>query len=125
MGLLQIVTLRLPVSEAFSSGEVSYYVQDDKVTFEKVLLASKGMNLAGLGTLDLTKREISMQMVTASPQGFSIPLLSPLLEGLRGQLLQIEVLGPLDQPIIRPLPLGAITGPLARLVDQIRQQSDK
>ncbi|MEI7766405.1 MAG: hypothetical protein WCJ97_03085 [Phycisphaerae bacterium] len=125
MGLLQIVTLRLPVSEAFSSGEVSYYVQDDKVTFEKVLLASKGMNLAGLGTLDLTKREISMQMVTASPQGFSIPLLSPLLEGLRGQLLQIEVLGPLDQPIIRPLPLGAITGPLARLVDQIRQKSDK
>ena len=39
----QIVTLRLPVSKAFDRASMSYYLRDDKVTFEQILLESPGI----------------------------------------------------------------------------------
>ena len=47
MGLMQVVTLRLPVARAFNQAAMSYYLRDNKVTFEKFLLESPSINLAG------------------------------------------------------------------------------
>src|SRR6185295_10776847 len=50
MGLMQIATLRLPVAKSFNSATMSYYLRNNEVSFEKILLESSGINIAGLGT---------------------------------------------------------------------------
>lgn len=116
MGLMQIASLRLPLSGNFEGASMSYYLRDNKITFERILLESKGMNLAGAGTLSLADKSIDMRFVTESPADNTIPLLSPLMRGVRNQLLQIQVSGNIEAPKIQPVPLDAVGSTLQLLI---------
>lgn len=116
MGLMQLVTLRIPVSGAFTNAHMSYYIRDNKVTFEKILLGSAGVNLAGLGTLSLKDRQLDLRLVTESPSAFKIPV----VDVLRSQLLQLQVTGPVESPKIIPIPLDAVSNTLQMLLPKLK-----
>ena len=116
MGLMQIVTLRLPTAKAFSSAQMTYYLRDNKVTFERILLESSGFNLAGSGTLGLKDRELDLGFVTETPHEIYFPLWTPFWKGIQNQILQIHVTGPIDSPEIRPVALDAVGSTLRLLL---------
>ncbi len=116
MGLMQVATLRLPVARSFQQASMSYFLRNDRITFERILLESPGINLAGLGTVSLATRELNMSFITQTPNEFWIPGLSDLLGGLRNQLLELSVTGTLDTPKITPVPLSAISRLLRALL---------
>jgi hypothetical protein len=91
---------------------MSYYIRDDKVTFEKIILQSSGVNLAGLGTLTIKDHQIDLRFVTESPSDIKIPL----IDAVRNQLLQLQVVGPIDAPRIIPIPLDAVSSTLELLL---------
>lgn len=116
MGLMQVATLRLPVARSFDGASMTYYLRDDRVTFEKILLESKGINLAGAGTLSLEKRGLDLTFVTESPNDWNLPILSPILKQTRRELLQLSVTGTVDNPKVTPVPLSGITTTLRNLL---------
>lgn len=116
MGLMQVATLRLPVARAFQQASMSYFLRNDQITFERILLESQGINLAGLGTVSLSSREMDMSFITESPNEVNIPLLTPLFGGIRSGLLELSVTGPIDSPRITPVPLSAISNLLRALL---------
>jgi hypothetical protein len=116
MGLMQVATLRLPVARSFDGASMTYYLRDDRVTFEKILLESKGINLAGAGTLSLDKHGLDLTFVTESPNDWNIPILSPILKQTRRELLQLSVTGTVDNPRVTPVPLSGITSTLRNLL---------
>ena len=116
MGLMQVATLRLPVSSAFDRASMSYYLRDDKITFERILLESPGINLAGLGTLSLADKNINMTLVTESPNEFNIPFLTFFIQSARNELFQLSVTGPVDNPKIVPVPLSSLAKTLQNVL---------
>ncbi len=116
MGLMQIVTLRLPVSGAFKNASMSYYLRDNKITFEKILFESPGINLAGLGTLSLQDRKLDLNFVTESPKEMSLPIIFDITKFIRDQILQIQVTGTVENPRIQPVQLNALTAPIRELL---------
>ncbi len=121
LGLMQIATLRLPVSGAFNRASMNYYLRDDKITFEHILLESDGINLAGMGTLSLQDKSLAFTFVTETPKEFHLPFLSELIKATRNQLLQLSVTGNLDDPKVMPVPLSAVTKTLQALLPKKKE----
>ncbi len=111
MGLLQIATLRLPVSSAFDRAKVSYTIQGNSVKFSKIQLHSPGVDLLGQGTMDLNNQHVDLELITQSPSGTSIPILGLFVGMARSQLLQLHVHGPISHPHITPIPLRILALP--------------
>lgn len=116
MGLMQIATLRLPVANSFQQATMSYYLRNDEITFERILLESQGINLAGLGTVRIKDRNLNLSFVTESPHELFIPILSPIIRETRNELLQLSVTGTIDNPRITPVPLSAISNTLRAIL---------
>ncbi len=111
MGLLQIATLRLPVSSAFDRAKVDYTIQGNSVKFSKIQLHSPGVDLLGQGTMDLNNQHVDLELITQSPSGTSIPILGLFVGMARSQLLQLHVHGPISHPHITPIPLRILALP--------------
>jgi hypothetical protein len=125
MGLMQVATLRLPVARAFDRAEMSYFLRDNKVTFEKILLQSPSINLAGTGTLSLKDKALDLNFVTESPNEVKLPIISPIINTIRSELLQLAVTGTIDNPKVTPVPLSALSAPLRALLPHRQQASEK
>lgn len=111
MGLLQIATLRLPVSSAFNRAKIYYTIRGNSVEFRKIRLHSPGVDLLGQGRMDLTNQQVDLELITQSPSGTSIPLLGLFVGLARSQLLQLHVHGPISHPHITPIPLRILAFP--------------
>ena len=116
MGLMQVATLRLPVARSFQRASLSYFLRNDAITFERILLESAGINLAGMGTVSLSTHALDMSFVTESPHEITIPILTPIIQQTRNELLQLSVTGTLDNPKITPVPLSAISNLLRSIL---------
>ena len=116
LGLIQVVTLRLPVASSFQLASTSYYLRNDDITFERILLESPGINLAGMGTVSLATRKLDMSFITETPNEINIPILTPITREIRNEILEIAVGGTIDKPEINPVPLSAISNFLRSLL---------
>ena len=79
--------------------------------FRRMLLLADALAIAGafVLTVSLSTREMDMSFVTESPHEISIPILTPILQETRNELLQLSVTGTLENPKITPVPLSAIS----------------
>ena len=111
MGLMQIVTLRLPISSDFKHADVRYVINNNIVRFKPISLSSPGVNLVGEGDLNLKTTDINLRLLTQSPHGTRVPLLGFLFGLARSQLLELRVSGTLAHPVIAPVPLRFLTWP--------------
>jgi hypothetical protein len=123
MGLMQVATLRLPVANSFRQASTSYYLRNDEITFERILLESKGINLAGMGTVSIADRQLDMSFITESPNEINIPILTPITREIRNGILELSVSGTLDKPEINPVPLSAISNLLRSLLPQAQSRA--
>jgi AsmA-like C-terminal region len=112
MGLLQITTLRLPISSAFDHARITYNLNGNIVTFNSIELNSPGVDLTGGGTVDLGSRQLSLNMFTQTPSGLDIPVLGDVLNVFQQQLLELRIRGTIDDPAIVPIPLHILTWPV-------------
>ncbi len=111
MGLMQIVTLRLPISSDFKHADVRYVIGNNVVRFNPISLSSPGVNLVGEGSLNLKTTDINLRLLTQSPHGTRVPLLGFLFGLARSQLLELRVSGTMAHPVIVPVPLRFLAWP--------------
>ncbi len=111
MGLLQVATLRLPVSHAFQFCKIVYSIDHGTIHFKKIILTSPGVNLDGHGNLHLASQRLRLTLVTHSPHGTRIPVLGLLFGLVRSQLLQLQVYGTLQHPMVMPTALNILELP--------------
>ncbi len=124
MGLMQLATLRMPVARAFDRAAMSYFLRDNKVTFERILLESPSINLAGSGTMSLKDKGLNINFVTESPHEFHLPVISPIISQIRDELLQLSVTGTIDNPKVTPVPLSDLSAPLRALLPHRQEASE-
>jgi hypothetical protein len=108
MGLLQITHLSLPVTRSFDQALISYYVQDQLVTFERLLLASDTMQLSGRGTMKYDTQALDLTLTSSNPGGLKLGPVTDLIDSVRDQLVTIRVTGTLTEPETRVQQLSGL-----------------
>jgi hypothetical protein len=116
IGLMQVATLRLPLAHAFDRASMSYYLRDNKVSFERILLESPGINLAGLGSLSLADKSLELTLLTESPNDLKLPIVTDLIRMARNELIQLSVTGTVDNPKVVPVTLSSVATTLQKLL---------
>jgi hypothetical protein len=124
MGLMQVATLRLPVARSFKQASMAYTIHGDEVAFDRILLESAGINLAGAGTVGISDKRLDLSFVTETPNELFIPILSPIIRETRNGLLQLSVTGTMDNPKVNPVPLSALSNTLRALLPQPKPRAD-
>jgi hypothetical protein len=125
IGAVQLLTLRLPMARAFDRAIIAYTIDGDVLKFDRIVLGSSNLDLAGIGTVNLKTDALDLNFVTRTPHDWNIPIVSDLVQTVRDQLLQIHVGGTIAKPRIDPVPLSAITGPLSDLLNGKPAAPDK
>jgi len=100
--LLQISQLMLPLSSALKSADIAFFLEGPIATFDRFVLAADGLDLDGRGTVDT--RDFSIDAAFTSRGRLAV--ISDVLGAVSNQLYEIELRGPLNDPVarLRPLP---------------------
>jgi hypothetical protein len=105
--IFQVLNLT-PDENVFHDGRLKYVLSQDDLTFERIDLQGKAMSFVGGGRMDLRTGQLDLTLLAGSPVRIRLPLLTELWEGAWRELLEVRVLGTLDQPRIVPRPLRSL-----------------
>ncbi|HEX2837739.1 MAG TPA: hypothetical protein VHN77_06385 [Phycisphaerales bacterium] len=94
--LIRVTNLELPGDEPLDNAMADFYLQSGVVNFEQVNISSKSVGLYGFGTATWPGMELDMRFRAGNRS--RIPILTPFLEGLRGELATAVVRGSADNP---------------------------
>ncbi len=109
MGLLQVANLSLPMSRAFNKARISYFVKDNRVTFEHITLRSPSLMLSGKGALQYDTRKIDLTLTSNHPKAWNLGPVSDIIDSVRDQLITIRVTGTVDKPDAQVKQFHAVT----------------
>ncbi|HMN96040.1 MAG TPA: hypothetical protein PKC43_06930 [Phycisphaerales bacterium] len=104
LGLLQLSQFMLPINDALSRADATFYVVGDTLVFERLDLTCDTLRLVGAGTLDLP----SMTLATRFSPGGSLPIVSDLVRSVSDQIYAIELVGPVAAPKTGIVPLPTL-----------------
>jgi hypothetical protein len=120
--VLQLMQFIPPFADTMDYADVEYYVAGDRVVFERILLEIPFMDRAALqlhgeGEMDFNTFELSTRFRSRG----TIPMISDLVGGLSDRLYQIEVTGPITNPVARLLALPDFTASRHEVSNSVRQ----
>lgn len=119
--VLNLLRLKPPDRTAFRTAEIIYFVIGKKVFLEDIRLEGRSMNLYGIGTVGPEGRlNLTFRTGKKGDQPLST-LLTELVEGVRRELVVIEVTGTLSKPEVQTRPLSRLSAPLRELQQLIRE----
>jgi len=124
LGLLQISHLSLPVSDSFSRATITYRMRKQKVSFERIVLESPNMRMAGDGEMDTETRKLDLTLTTSNPAGVDLGPVTDMVNSLRDQLITIRVTGTLDEPKTEVKQLSGLTQAWRDVFGTPEQQRD-
>jgi hypothetical protein len=112
--LLPLITFsnfQIPVGERLDTAIASFFITGPTVALERVSVLSPGIELRGFGTV--TWPGMDLNLVFNSRSNTRIPVLTPILEGFRNELVTTVVRGTAINPRISVEPFRTARGALS------------
>lgn len=102
--LIEVSNLQLPRSGRFDLAILGFFVENDRVTFDELSIFTESVEVFGYGTMDWPTRELDLRLASRAVR--PIPVLSPIVEQFRDELIVARVVGPVESTriITEPLP---------------------
>ncbi len=101
LSMLSAVNLTIPDDNAFHDAQASFYLQGDRLVFEKIELQGRAFSMLGGGSMNIDSQEMDLTFLTGSPHPLPrIPILIDLARGASREIMEIAVTGPLEDPKI-------------------------
>ncbi|MEX0586498.1 MAG: AsmA-like C-terminal region-containing protein, partial [Pirellulales bacterium] len=98
VALLKVLSVRMPDTTAFSTGDLEYRVEGDRVYLDRINVKGDAISLLGKGEANFD-RQIMLNFYTAIGRDeIQVPILRPLLGEASRQMMQIRVDGTIDKP---------------------------
>jgi hypothetical protein len=104
--ILQAAQLVLPIDESFHHVDVAFFVEGDRIRFERLDLYCQTLKLQGRGEMTFGSLELDTRF---QPRGM-VTVLSDIVAILSDQLYELEVTGPLEDPAVRVIALPMLEG---------------
>jgi hypothetical protein len=94
--LIRVSNLELPLDEKLDFASSEFYVHGPFFNFEELAVFSRSVEVLGFGTMRWPGTELDLRF---RPRARTrIPVVTPVLEGLRNELIAAQVRGTLAQP---------------------------
>jgi hypothetical protein len=102
--LLRITNLQLPIAERLDFASARFFLSGEVINLEEILVSSRTVAIEGVGTATMPDYDLDLRFVARNKGG--IPILSPIFERIRNELVTGEVRGTIGDPSIRIRPFS-------------------
>jgi hypothetical protein len=68
LGLVNTIFLQLPTSDAFSEGQVEYYLRGNNLALRNIFLSGANASILGSGRVDLATEKVNLIFVSGAPK---------------------------------------------------------
>ena len=117
LGMMNVITLKLPGDAMFTDGIMSYRLNGNTLTFEEIHLTGPTLGIVGSGTMDMQTEELKLTFLGGPPTQVPRLLgLEELVEHVVREIVEIEISGTLSEPVTRTVPLRGIEDVISRLL---------
>ncbi len=115
LGFVQVANLTLPDATPFNEATMRYVVEGRKIRIEALSLTSPSLEMKGKGLIDLGAGKVLISLTPTNTHGWSVPVLSDLIDPARRELLTIVIRGSVEHPKVSARSFGTLT----TTIDQI------
>jgi Arc/MetJ family transcription regulator len=105
--LVRVTNLELPINERLDHAHADFYIAGTQFNFESISLFSQSVEVFGFGSMQWPGTELDLRFRPRARR--RIPLITPVLEGLRNELIAAQVQGTLKEPEVSFTTLGTTT----------------
>lgn len=116
LNLIELSNLMLPVGAKLGLGRASFFVEGPVVTFEEISASSSQVELYGYGLVTLPDGQLDLRINSRAQR--KIPILSPIFEGIRDQLLSTRIGGTISDPDVTTESLGGSRRSLVEISEE-------
>ena len=119
--ILNLLRLAPPDRTAFREAEVWYFVRGKRIILGDIRLLGRAMNLYGAGTIE-PDGQLNLSFLPGRKDDDPlVPALAELLEGVRKELVLVEVRGTIADPDVRLRSFTKLSAPVRELAELVRQ----
>ena len=112
---LKLVTGKPPDRTAFTSSDVDFRIEADRIYFDRIDFDGDAVSLDGRGEMSLD-RQVSLTFgTTVGRDDYYTALVRPILKEAGRQLMVIEVSGTLDDPQVHRKPMPQLSERLQQI----------
>ncbi len=119
VAMLKVLRNRTPDSTAFNRCDMQFAIQGEHVHFQQINLLGDAVSLYGNGETDLNRKLDLVFYTLIGPADLPIPLWKTMMGHVSQQVLQLKVVGSLDEPKIEKKALPAANDMLKQIQSDI------
>jgi hypothetical protein len=123
VALIRVSNLQLPINEKINRAEVEFFVDGPTINIEQCAIESASVGLYGFGTASWPDLELDMRFRSRSRA--RIPVVSSVLEGIRGEIVTAVVKGTASQPDVSVTTLVGTTRLIGKLLGRDSSEQEK
>ena len=121
MAVSQLLAAAEPTGSNFTSAEIDLRIQSDHLHLEDIRLNGDAVSLRGSGWMNVD-REIDLKLYTAVGRGeIRVPIVSTVLAEASRSLMEINVVGKLDQPQIKRTAFPDLDDTMQRILADLEE----
>lgn len=121
--LIEVSNFQLPASEQLDFARATFYVDDERVSFEDVSVYSSSIEILGFGTMTWPERILDLRFNSRAAR--RIPVVSDVLEGIRDELISTQVVGPLGDYEVKVVQLSGTRAVLGKVFGAEESEQDQ
>ncbi len=121
--LIEFSNLAVPTGDTLSLAEAEFYVRDGSVFFERLLVSAPSVEIVGYGSMSWPQAELDLRFNSRRTR--RVPLLSPVIEAMRDEIITTAVRGTLGEPRITSEQFTGTRQLLARLAGRRLSESEE
>jgi hypothetical protein len=119
--ILNLLRLAPPDRTAFREAEVWYFVRGKRLILGDIRLLGRAMNLYGAGTIEPDGQLALSFLPGKKDDDPLVPALAEMIEGVRHELVLVEVRGTIAEPDVRLRSFTTLSAPLRELAELVRR----
>jgi hypothetical protein len=119
VAMLKVLRNRTPDSTAFNRCDMQFGIQGEHIHFQQINLLGDAVSLYGNGETDLNRKLDLVFYTLIGPADLPIPLMKTIAGHLSQQVLQLKVVGTLNEPKIERKALPAANDMLKQIQSNI------
>ncbi len=123
-GILNALSLELPGKPVFDYALAEARLDGSRIAIDRAELSSAALSFLGKGTLEKGEFDIRLTHELGRNWFNRVPVFGPFWRFLKGNLVEVEVRGPLESPRVTVIPLKVLTDPARNMLEERRERGN-
>jgi len=119
--VMQLFELMPPLSGTLDFADVAFYINGDRLVFEKLFMECPTLQVLGDGQMQIPGFELDLRLRTRG----TVPVMRDIVAAVSNTLFEVQVTGPITDPNARLIPFPGLGGGTSGRVSAPQAPADK